>query len=130
MVGGGMVMYEVRSATWEGFAEGELVRKVVAEIGPGTLLVALGEMITAKWTGHDFYTESHYEGLLRELRATGNWGWVRRLERFKDALACAEEPTGYVVFWDGDEVVDIIALVLFHEEHYVNLVVYRLGGGE
>jgi hypothetical protein len=120
-------MVEVRVGTWEDFSEGGLVRKAVAELDPGTLLVALGEMVTAKWTGHDFYTEAEFQELLQVLEKTGNWEWVRKLQNLKDALRCAEEPIGYVVFWDGDEVADITALVLFHEEHYVNLIIYRLG---
>jgi hypothetical protein len=121
---------EVKSTTWEEFSQGELVKRVVAEIGPNTLLIVLGEMTQKEWASHDFYKESEYEELLRELQATGNWGWIKQLQRFKDSLACAEEPTGYIVFWRGKEVADIIALVMFSEEHYVNLVVYRLGGGE
>jgi hypothetical protein len=120
---------EVKSATWEEFSQGELVKRVVAEIGPNTMLIALGEMTQKERASHDFYKESEYEELLRELQATGNWGWIKQLQRFKDGLACAEEPIGYVVFWNEDKVVDIIALVMFSEEHYVNLVVYRLGGG-
>jgi hypothetical protein len=121
---------EVKSATWEEFSRGELVKRVVAEIGPSTLLVKLDELTTANWTTHEFYKECEYDELLRELQATGNLEWTRRLQSFKDSLRCAEEPIGYVVFWYKKEVVDIIALVMFSEEHYVNLVVYRLGGGE
>jgi hypothetical protein len=121
---------EVESATWEEFSQGELAKRVVAEIGPNTMLIALGGMAQKEWASHDFYKESEYEELLRELQATGNWGWIKQLQRFKDGLACAEEPIGYAVFWKEDKVVDIIALVMFSEEHYVNLVVYRLGGGE
>jgi hypothetical protein len=120
---------KVESGMWEEVLSGEFVRRVVAEIGPGTLLVDLDAMVE-RWTTHDFYKESEYDDLLQDLRRTGNWEWVKRLEEFKFRLRCAEEPIGYVVFWDDSEVVDVIMLVLFHEKHYVNLVVYRLGGGE
>jgi hypothetical protein len=122
-------MFKVESAMWEEFAEGELVKRVVAELGPKMLLIELGEMVE-KWTTYDFYKEAEYQELLRDLQVTGNWEWIRRLEEFKFSLRCAEEPIGYVVFWREDEVVDILMLVLFHEEHYVNLLIYRLGNGE
>jgi hypothetical protein len=121
-------MYEVKSATWDEFAEGELVRKVVAELGPDALLVRLDEMTTANWTAHKFYEAHEYKELLRELEVTGNWEWIRRLNRFEESLRCAERPIGYLVFRYKEEVVDIIALVLFQEEHYASLIIYRLGG--
>jgi hypothetical protein len=122
-------MYEVKVGTWEEFAEGGLVKRVATEIDPKTLLIALGEMTTANWADYEFYEPQEYKELLQEFEKTGNWDWIRELERFKEALRCAEEPIGYIVFWKGDEVVDVVVLVLFHEEHYVNLLIYRLGGG-
>jgi hypothetical protein len=122
-------MIEVKTGTWEEvFSEGELAKKVVAEINPRTLLVALGEMTTANWTIYEFYKPQEYKDLLRELEVTGNWDWIRELEEFKGSLGCAERPIGYIVFWYKEEVVDVVVLVLFGEEDYVNLVVYRLGG--
>ena len=121
-------MVEVKSATWEEFTgEGELVRKVVAELGPGILYIAVGEMTTAYWTAYEYYKPQEYKELLRELEVTGNWEWIRRLNEFEESLRCAEKPIGYIVFWNKEEVVDIIVLVLFGEEDYVNLVIYRLG---
>jgi hypothetical protein len=122
-------MFKVETATWEEFAEGDLVKRVVAELGSGTLLVALGEMVK-EWTAHDFYKEDEYDELIKEFQKTGNWHWVKELEEFKFDLRCAEEPIGYVVFWRDNEVVDAMVLVLFREEHYVNLLIYRLGGDE
>jgi hypothetical protein len=121
-------MVEVRAGTWEELSEGRLARRVVAEIDPHTLLIALGEMTTANWTVYEFYKPQEYKELLRELEVTSNWQWIERLKRFEESLGCAEKPIGYIVFWYKEEVVDIIVLVLFGEENYVNLVIYRLGG--
>ena len=118
--------YEVKEATWEEFAEGELTRKVVAEIGPRSLLIAVSDMVQG-WNDYAFYKEGEYEELLRELERTGNWDWIRWLEEFKFNLRCAEEPIGYFVFWQGNEVVDIIVVVAFLEELTANLIAYSVG---
>jgi hypothetical protein len=120
--------YEVRMATWEEFvAESEdIVRRVVAQIGPRTLLIAVSDMIQG-YASYEFYKESEYDELLQELRKTGNWDWVRRLEEFKSWLRCAEEPLGYYVFWGEDRaVIDIVMVVAFLDEKTANLVVYSV----
>jgi hypothetical protein len=123
--------YEVRMATWEEFvAESEdIVRRVVAQTGPRTLLIAVSDMIQERYASYDFYKESEYDELLRKLRETGNWDWVRRLEEFKSWLRCAEEPLGYYVFWGEDRaVIDIVMVVAFLDEETANLVVYSVRG--
>jgi len=117
--------YEVKMGTWEEFAEGELVRRAVAELGPRALLIDVSNVISS-YSDYGFYKETEYDRLLDDLRQTGNHGWVRRLEEFKFSLRCAEEPIAYFVFWNGKEVVDIVAVVAFLDEQTANLVVYSL----